>query len=640
MGRGRVTSRKKPTGKVEQRARSESEEESDRDRGHSPVNSAGEEDEESSEDESDSPESGDLRDDLHQALGEFKFGGRFASRKKFSAAPDPHLEIEGVGSITLPLSERDAKRIAAFVEPPPPRGKKKAKKETRSEWEVDASKVSLEESSWKTYLDKKVLLFLWEDLGIEVLCQFRLSKLLLQGTGSDDLSIGDADDQQPKGMFATVVILLPSAHTGGEILFSHPEWAETKFDISKSSTSTNALAWYPGVEHSSDPLTSGYRLALVYHAIHIPREGPKPSLPDTETCTRNLQRVLRKWNRNKYPPIMEDQDEEDQDDMLVYILDDYRADRKLEHGITCLTNQDAYKVMNTQSVAEENGFVALLGNIELVVTGFPEDTHYRDYHRSRKRNRHRCDYSFLCGGGDDVSDDGGAGHDADDMEMEEENERSLQVKVMVEVGGGSLGAIELEIEEDHIVQKNPFNNVAPDERKFDGDRRVRCAGNQLEFRYHRTALILLKEEKADEFLFDCYGLSYVFRELNNTEDSESSADIRKLASMAAKRLDPQSESEEDIESFAKIALDWEDLPMLADICKREYDIGIVGFANYTEGIKVFSFASMRPILEACLAHVNTREGLKLVRSISELSLPTKGGGAWCRDKLKALGASK
>lgn len=66
-------------------------------------------------------------------------------------------------------------------------------------------------------------------------------------------------------MVATLVITLPSAHEGGELVVRH-EGQEATIDLAaKSKFETQFAAFYADCEHEIRPVTSGFRLALVYN---------------------------------------------------------------------------------------------------------------------------------------------------------------------------------------------------------------------------------------------------------------------------------------------------------------------------------------------------------------------------------------
>jgi hypothetical protein len=70
------------------------------------------------------------------------------------------------------------------------------------------------------------------------------------------------------GMFATVVVVLPSELTGGDIHVSQNGDTGVHDTSENSAFETEFLAWYTDVTHEVREITSGYRLALSYHLIN------------------------------------------------------------------------------------------------------------------------------------------------------------------------------------------------------------------------------------------------------------------------------------------------------------------------------------------------------------------------------------
>lgn len=64
------------------------------------------------------------------------------------------------------------------------------------------------------------------------------------------------------GVFATLIIVLPSAYAGGQVNLSHGG-VDMVYDCSARSLNTmTVMAWYTDVICEAKPITSGYRLAL------------------------------------------------------------------------------------------------------------------------------------------------------------------------------------------------------------------------------------------------------------------------------------------------------------------------------------------------------------------------------------------
>ena len=77
--------------------------------------------------------------------GDLEFSGAFSFNRAYPAAPNPSLNIDGLGTIGLPLSIRDAAAIKACAEQAPfgMADRTIVDRSVRDTWEIDASKVGL-----------------------------------------------------------------------------------------------------------------------------------------------------------------------------------------------------------------------------------------------------------------------------------------------------------------------------------------------------------------------------------------------------------------------------------------------------------------------------------------------------------------
>jgi hypothetical protein len=92
-------------------------------------------------------------------------------------------------------------------------------------------------------------------------------------------------------MFGTLVLCLPSAHRGGEVVLRHGRQTKV-FDSSKAQQSF--ASWYSDVSHEVRPVTDGYRWVLTYN-LALPLETPLTFHDMATTETRRLRHVLRRW---------------------------------------------------------------------------------------------------------------------------------------------------------------------------------------------------------------------------------------------------------------------------------------------------------------------------------------------------------
>uniref|UniRef100_A0A8H8CPT0 Prolyl 4-hydroxylase alpha subunit Fe(2+) 2OG dioxygenase domain-containing protein n=1 Tax=Psilocybe cubensis TaxID=181762 RepID=A0A8H8CPT0_PSICU len=235
------------------------------------------------------PQGADLRDELWKATNEANtaFEGNFYHASTLANALNPCMSISGLGLVGLPLTNRDAGAIIANCSAPALSGKGKrnvAPQAVRDTWEIDSRLVSFGNTGWKNYVDNTLSREVCKSLGVKIGAhppKMELQKLLLFDSGSTTACFTPGQDtQRVIGAFASATILLPSFHSGGEVVFSHMTITKS-VDLSRDSLqSTTLVAWYTDVKHAIKPLTSGYRLALSYSLIHDQSSGlPYPILP-------------------------------------------------------------------------------------------------------------------------------------------------------------------------------------------------------------------------------------------------------------------------------------------------------------------------------------------------------------------------
>ena len=76
-------------------------------------------------------------------------------------------------------------------------------------------------------------------------------------------------------MFATLVVCLPSRHTGGMLVVRHED--QTKkidFGGEQSEFETQYAAFYADCQHEVKPVTAGYRICLVYNLAQAGTKQP------------------------------------------------------------------------------------------------------------------------------------------------------------------------------------------------------------------------------------------------------------------------------------------------------------------------------------------------------------------------------
>lgn len=243
-----------------------------------------------------SPEIRPLQNELLDFLESAYTLGSFATKISYSSIPNPCLDIEGYGTIGLPLSHHDAQGIIQRNHKAHLRKGEETLVDTsaRKTWEIEASKLTIKNPAWSGFV-AGILEKVIENLGVEVGVKVRteLSKLLLyeEGCGCQP----HIDTEKLPGMIATLILSLPSQRSGGVVQVSHGgETIELDTD-SNSEFNLTALAWYADVKHEVSSITQGYRLVLTYNLIMEHSDIPDQSVERLDDRRAVLPKILHKW---------------------------------------------------------------------------------------------------------------------------------------------------------------------------------------------------------------------------------------------------------------------------------------------------------------------------------------------------------
>ncbi|KAL0568271.1 hypothetical protein V5O48_013714 [Marasmius crinis-equi] len=304
----------------------------------------------------------DIVRDFEDALSDLDFRGMFAFSKTYEDAPNPCLSLEGLGTVGLPLSQAEAKRLVkkstqgSFAQ-----GERTGvgRKPIGDTWEVDASKVHFEQTGWKAFMGR-VVSEVCRVLGVNEQVskpRCKLYKLLVHGTGSRILS--DVDTEKTKGMFASIIVVLPSQFTGGDAHISHGGLKSVFNTSGPSATKTTVLSWYTDVTPEMEPIRSGYRLALSYNLYHT-TTSLRPSISGQLDAFATLRHILLSWKQQKRGPRK-----------IVYLLDHSYSCESLSASI--LEGGDARMVGLLDSLAKEVGFSLGLAHVEHTKHGIAEE---------------------------------------------------------------------------------------------------------------------------------------------------------------------------------------------------------------------------------------------------------------------------
>jgi predicted 2-oxoglutarate/Fe(II)-dependent dioxygenase YbiX len=183
----------------------------------------------------------------------------------------PRIEVEGVGPIALPLLPVQAEQLIAAAEQAPHGRGADTLVDTavRRTWQIAPDRVRIASKHWPRTLDEIVTRAV-EGLGVSEPVAAELYKLLIYDEGS--FFVSHRDTEKAPGMFATLVLALPSQSAGGELVVRH-KGRETRLDLRCEEPSEIAFAaFYADCVHEILPVTSGCRATLVYNLVARKKE--------------------------------------------------------------------------------------------------------------------------------------------------------------------------------------------------------------------------------------------------------------------------------------------------------------------------------------------------------------------------------
>jgi hypothetical protein len=164
----------------------------------------------------------------------------------------------------------------------------------RRVWQIEPSCVCFDNPQWNAFLGGLVDQ-VKQDFAVKEPVTATFYKLLVYEKGS--FFSPHRDSEKENGMFATLIVSLPSQHVGGALVVQHG--GETRRLLLDSPYEIQHAAFYADCQHEVEPLESGYRICLVYNLSAAgPRRpvAPTPAVGTQETASI-LSRALSKGGK-------------------------------------------------------------------------------------------------------------------------------------------------------------------------------------------------------------------------------------------------------------------------------------------------------------------------------------------------------
>ena len=296
-------------------------------------------------------------------------------------------------------------------------------------------------------------------LGVGDPIEAEFYKLLLYDAGS--FFVSHRDTEKSPGMFATLVIVLPSHCEGGELLVRH-RGREARLDLRcDDPAEASFAAFYADCPHEVLPITAGCRLTLVYNLLRHGR-GKLPEPPDYNAEQVRAAEFLRAWSET--PASLS----EDEPLKLVHLLE--HAYTPAELGFHTLKGADAAAASVLAAASRRSGCELHLALLTREESGSADYTGY-----SRHGRRHN----------DDDDDDG--------FEASEIGDRSTTLSEWRRLDGNPTLLGEIPVHDSEFLLEDAFAELEPDEIHF--QEATGNAGASFERTYRRAALVIWPQDR-------------------------------------------------------------------------------------------------------------------------------------------------
>lgn len=387
-----------------------------------------------------------LTEDLASILATVRRPGDFCA-SGLTELLQPRLEVEGVGPIALPLLPIQAEQLVAAAERAPfGRGTETVLDVgVRRTWQIDADQVRIGGKYWQRTL-ADIVARAAAGLGVSEPVSAELYKLLVYDEGS--FFVGHRDTEKTPGMFATLVLALPSHSEGGELVIRH-KGREARLALKCEEPSEIAFAaFYADCVHEVLPVTSGCRLTLIYNLARKGK-GARPEPPSYEGETAKVTALLRRWADGKAAPLS------DAPIKLIYPLE--HAYTQAELDFRSLKGADAAVASVLTAAAPQASCDLHLALLSIEESGAAEYV-------------------------------GGGRWEEPELEAGEVDDRHETLSEWRRPDGQASTLRALPIEDDEVSPPDALDDLEPDEEEF--QEATGNAGASFDRLYRRAALVL------------------------------------------------------------------------------------------------------------------------------------------------------
>ncbi|HUY50396.1 MAG TPA: 2OG-Fe(II) oxygenase [Streptosporangiaceae bacterium] len=413
------------------------------------------------------------RERLAKLLDDAESPGAF-SAQLLVPADSLHLEVKGAGQIRLPVRAPQARKLCDIARP----ARFGVGEQTltdpsvRDTWEIPPDLVTITGPKWAAALEG-VLDEVRDQLGLPLSSRLEagLHAMLVYGPGQFFLPHQDSekDDAMIGTLVGTLVVTLPSSHTGGELIVEH---GGESVAYRSSKDSLSFVAFYADCRHQVKPVKSGYRVTLTFNLLaHTDRTGQAADQPVAELarCLTGhfTTRASKRYGTGDLDPPHR----------LVYLLDHEYTERGLSWNR--LKGTDTERAALLRAAADQADCEAVLALAEVKETWdcYPSEDQWDDY-----------------GDEDEDEDDCGDDPDPDGYEFTDLIDSDISLGWWTSPSGKGGESISLHVPDSEVCATTPSVELKPYQSEYEGY--MGNYGNTMDRWYRRAAVVVWPRERA------------------------------------------------------------------------------------------------------------------------------------------------
>ncbi|MCA9175864.1 MAG: 2OG-Fe(II) oxygenase [Planctomycetales bacterium] len=368
------------------------------------------------------------------------------------------FDIQGMGAVKLPLRPKDVRELLGAAERAPYGKGTQTLVDTsvRDSLEVDGGRITLPQS-WTDAIHSAAAAAA-ASLGMPAhRIQATLYKLLIYPKGG--FFLPHRDSEKRKNMVGSMVVMLPSAFGGGELVVEHNDSSECfQFNQAARGESAEYVVFYADCLHEVRRVTRGVRVCLHFNLTLQPErtraKSTSANLPDP-----SLAAALSHWVKSR-PGVP-----------LVFALEHLYTERGLKPDL--LKGNDRLSAKHLIAAAKAADCRLQFGRVSRHLQQFADDGSFQ-------RGRH-WHYSRV---------------DHDQLSLGEVYEDELFVDQWTDVRGKRVVMGPLPLDASSVVSPIPIEKWKPTRQDFEGY--TGNAGNTLDRWYHKSAIVVWAATDHDE----------------------------------------------------------------------------------------------------------------------------------------------